>query len=139
MKVKGPKGVQQNREVSVEHILEWQLLTKFLESDKNLGEASICAHLSNFWTKGVTIDTVWPDVVSKDKNDQEKKENTPVKIQEKQAIDWIAHQIPGVTASGSPYMYEFVHLENLVNGVKKKVSIARWVGKHHNIADKMSH
>ncbi|KAF2178922.1 hypothetical protein K469DRAFT_754198 [Zopfia rhizophila CBS 207.26] len=113
-------GAPKNRKVSVEHILEWQLLKKFIESDKSKGKDSICAHVKKFFTTKVAIDTKWS---VKDDNGKGAAKDVPVKKDEEQGIDWVAHQYPGVK-SESPFTYEFVHLNNDVNGLKKTL----WAG-----------
>jgi hypothetical protein len=86
----------------VEHVLEWQLLTKFIEEDKDKDDTSRCAHLYKYFLKDLpTFDykiKVAKDDGKLDSNDHfeyEEKEyefsKWDVKAQTKpRMIDWIS-------------------------------------------------
>lgn len=104
------RGAFTNRAVSVEHILEWQVLLNFIESDEKR-----CKHIVKHFKDDVDIDTVW-DV--KDASGQSS--NKGVKWTER-AIDWVAHQYPGSKTSRSLFSYEFVSFHDGVNGREERV------------------
>lgn len=105
------RGTSTNRGVSVEHILEWQVLLSFIESDKDR-----CKHIVQNFKKKVEIDTVWNI-----KDSSGKPATEAVKKKEAQAIDWVAHQYPAYNKEKNPFASEFVSLHDGVNGRKERV------------------
>ncbi|KAH7109470.1 hypothetical protein B0J11DRAFT_601674 [Dendryphion nanum] len=107
------------RGYAVEHILEWHLLGSFFQKDKDNGINSRCATVQHYFNTPVDIDTKVPTKNGGDDDDDED-ETTFHKMGRMEAIKWIATQYPG-TSSHSPFEYEFVILEEGMNGRKKMV------------------
>lgn len=103
-------GMSINRAVSVEHILEWQVLLDFIRADE-----ARCRHIADKFNVLVDIDTTL-DVI----NDAGKSVPTR-KIRRETAIEWVAHQYPGTAFDKSDFSYEFVSLHDGVNGRKERV------------------
>lgn len=104
-------GMSVNRAVSVEHILEWQVLIEFIEAD-----AARCKHIAGkAFTEPIQIDTMLNVIDDSGKTVLKRKET------KESAIDWVAHQYPGTESAGSYFSYEFVSLHDGVNGRKEKV------------------
>jgi hypothetical protein len=105
------RGTFTNRGVSVEQILEWQVLLSFIQSDNDR-----CKHIVQNFNKQVEIDTVW-----KIKDSSGKLATEAVQITEARAIDWVAHQYPAYSKDKNPFASEFVSLHDGVNGRKERV------------------
>jgi hypothetical protein len=110
-----------NLAVSVEHILEWQVLVEFIRSDVDR-----CVHLAKFFNEPVDIDTTL-NVVSGGVSTPENVKTTET------GIEWVAHQYPGNKGSGSKFAYEFVSLHDSVNGRKERVRKPRNPYKNRRI------
>lgn len=100
-----------NRAVSVEHILEWQVLLDFIRSD-----SARCTHIAIQFAAKVKVDTKWSYVDSSG-NAQSEKANF-----DGRAIDWVSRQYPSKDPKVNPFVHEFVSLHDGVNGRKERVS-----------------
>lgn len=132
-----------DRQYAVEHILEAQLLKKFLEEDEAKGEnedptkESRCAYYHKYFTtkvaKGTKVNlkvakpeyqAKWKDFKSGSTVEYEMKEFEI--MTEVEAKDWIAQQYPGYNKPGAsnptPWEYEFPILAQDINRKKEDVS-----------------